>query len=195
MRRTSWLLGVGLLAFTVACAGDADDASPSGADGTAPAAFTPGLATAVTTEDAGRTAVVGTETFVSDRTLPAAALSAERLEDAGTATTDDGQAVPLARATSEDVRAWELVSPGDAGWVVWMPQVVLDVLEDAGPGATLTSVEAVDWPDACLGAAGDDEVCAQVITPGYRIIVEQGGETSEYHASRAGELRRTTTLG
>ncbi len=193
MRRTSWLLGVGLLAIMVACAGDADDASPSDRAGSATGAFTPGLATAVTTEDAGRTAVVGAETFVSDRTLPASALSAERLEDAGTATTGNGETVAMARATSEDVR--KLVSPGDAGWVVWRPQVVLDVLEDTAPGTALISVETVDWPDACLGAARDDEVCAQVITPGYRIIVEQGGETIEYHASRAGELRRTTTLG
>jgi hypothetical protein len=195
MRRTSWLLGVGLLAFAIACAGDADDASPSGRDGSATGAFTPGLATAVTTEDAGRTAVVGAETFVSDRTLPAAALSAERLEDAGAATADDGRAVPMARATSEEVQTWELVSPGDAGWVVWMPQVVLRVIEDAGPGAFLTSVEEVDWPDACLGAGGEDEVCAQVITPGYRIIVEQGGETVEYHAARGGDFRRVITLG
>jgi hypothetical protein len=139
--------------------------------------------------------LLGAETFVPNRTLPASALSAERLEDAGAATAAAGETIPMAYASSEEVARWELVSPGEAGWVVWRPQVVLDVLEDAGPGAALTSVEAVDWPDACLGAARDDEVCAQVITPGYRIIVEQGGETSEYHASRAGELRRTTTLG
>jgi hypothetical protein len=72
---------------------------------------------------------------------------------------------------------------------------VLRVLEDAGPGAFLTSVEEVDWPDACLGAGGEDEVCAQVITPGYRIIVEQGGETVEYHAARGGDFRRVITLG
>ena len=28
-----------------------------------------------------------------------------------------------------------------------------------------------DWPDACLGLPGPDEVCAQVITPGYQVMV------------------------
>jgi len=178
----------------VACGGDGgnDASAPDGPPG---GRFTPGLATAVTTEDAGRTAILGVETFVSDRTLPAGALSAERLEDAGVASTDEGQTIPMARAASEDVATWELVSPGDAGWVVWRPQVVLDVLADAGAGATLTSVEVVDWPDRCLGAPREDEVCAQVITPGYRIVLEQGGETAEYRAARGGDFRRAITLG
>jgi hypothetical protein len=179
-------------ATVVACA---DDGGNGAGGGEGDGAFTPALVTAVTTEDAGGTAVLGSETYVSDRTLPAAALSAERLEDAGTATAEDGETVPMARATSDDVAPWELVSPGDAGWVVWRPQVVLDVLADAGAGAALISVEAVEWPDACLSAAREDEVCAEVVTPGYRIIVEQGGETIEYHAARAGAFRRAITLG
>jgi hypothetical protein len=147
------------------------------------------LATAVTTAEAGRTAMLAGEAFVSVRTLPAGALSAERLEDAGTAESSEGP-VPMARAASTDVAAWEVVSADDAGWLVWRPKVVLDALEDAGAGATLARVEAVDWPDACLGAARPGEVCATVITPGYLVVVTRGGESIEYHASRAGGFRR-----
>lgn len=35
----------------------------------------------------------------------------------------------------------------------------------------ITSVEAADWPDACLGLAGPDEICAQMITPGWALTI------------------------
>jgi hypothetical protein len=44
------------------------------------------------------------------------------------------------------------------------------------------SSEPEDWPDACLGAARPGTVCAQVITPGFRIILEHEDQSYEYHA-------------
>lgn len=35
----------------------------------------------------------------------------------------------------------------------------------------LDSVISVEWPDACLGVEQADQVCAQVITPGYTVIL------------------------
>jgi len=61
----------------------------------------------------------------------------------------------------------------------------LNVTEDA---IAVASAERVDWPDACLGISQPDVACAEVITPGYRIILEANGGTYEYHtdgASRA----------
>ena len=175
------------LAFVVAgCGGDGYDGASNGG---APAP-TSSLATAVTTAGAGESAVLAGETFVSVRTLPPDALSADRLEDAGTATREGDGTTPMARAASPDVAAWEVVSPAADGWLVWRPKVVLDVLADAGPGARIVSVDAVDWPDACLGAAGPDEACAEVITPGYLVVLDRSGESIEYHASRAGRYRR-----
>jgi hypothetical protein len=49
---------------------------------------------------------------------------------------------------------------------------------------TIVSAEAVEWPDACLGVAEPGQMCAQVITPGYRIVVEVGGEQRTYHTDR-----------
>jgi hypothetical protein len=172
------------------CGGDDDAPGTPDVGGTPSMAMTPDLATAVTTASAGRTATLDAEIFVSDRTLPPAALSAERLEDAGTATTGEGATLAMARATSPDVAAWEVVSADSDGWLVWRPKVVLDVLEDAGPGATLVKIETVNWPDACIGIEEAGVACAQVITPGYLVEVAQGGETIEYHASRAGRFRR-----
>jgi hypothetical protein len=51
------------------------------------------------------------------------------------------------------------------------------------------SVEQVTWPDACLGVKVEGMVCAQVLTPGYRIILEVGGVKHEYHTSLRGTIR------
>ena len=45
----------------------------------------------------------------------------------------------------------------------------------------VVSVEAVDWPDACLGVSIPNVMCAQVITPGYRVSLTAGGQTYEVH--------------
>ena len=45
------------------------------------------------------------------------------------------------------------------------------------------SVESTDFPDAALGAPVEDEMSAQVITPGWRIRLNTQGETYEYRAN------------
>ncbi len=50
------------------------------------------------------------------------------------------------------------------------------------------SVEPVDFPDAALGAPLEDEMSAQVITPGWRIIFKAGETNYEYRAT-ARQLR------
>jgi hypothetical protein len=50
------------------------------------------------------------------------------------------------------------------------------------------SVESADFPDAALGAPIEDEMSAQVITPGWRIQLKANGKAYEYRAS-AGQLR------
>jgi hypothetical protein len=50
------------------------------------------------------------------------------------------------------------------------------------------SVEPADFPDAALGAPIEDEMSAQVITPGWRIPLKANGKTYEYRAS-ARQLR------
>jgi len=45
------------------------------------------------------------------------------------------------------------------------------------------SVESADFPDAALGAPVEDEMSAQVITPGWRIRLNTQGERYEYRAN------------
>ena len=44
----------------------------------------------------------------------------------------------------------------------------------------ITAAEAADWPDACLGLAKPDEMCAQMMTPGWAVMVTKGGQTWQY---------------
>lgn len=53
----------------------------------------------------------------------------------------------------------------------------------AATAITVRTVESVDWPDASLGCPQPGMMYAQVITPGYRIVLEAGGERYEYHGS------------
>ena len=50
----------------------------------------------------------------------------------------------------------------------------------------VVSVEAVQWPDTSLGCPQPDRMYAQVVTPGYRIVLEAGGKTYDYHSAGAG---------
>jgi hypothetical protein len=55
---------------------------------------------------------------------------------------------------------------------------------------TLVSVEHVDWRDACLGIQQPGVMCAQVITPGYKVILEANGQQYEYHTNESGSAVR-----
>ena len=47
----------------------------------------------------------------------------------------------------------------------------------------IKGVEAADWPDACLGISGPDELCAQVMTPGWAVTVTDGQQTWRYRTN------------
>jgi len=60
---------------------------------------------------------------------------------------------------------------------------------------SFVSAEAVDWPDACLGLAASDELCAQVITPGYQVILGTLDRHYEVHTDRSGRNIRIGQSG
>ena len=51
---------------------------------------------------------------------------------------------------------------------------------------TIKQVEDMEWPDACLGIANQGVTCAQVITPGYKVILEANGQTYEVRTDKTG---------
>ncbi len=48
----------------------------------------------------------------------------------------------------------------------------------------LVSTEVVDWPDSCLGVSTEGIVCSQVVTSGFRVILEANGKQVEYHTNQ-----------
>lgn len=59
---------------------------------------------------------------------------------------------------------------------------------------TLVSIEAVDWPDGCLGIQEEGVMCTQVITPGFQILVEANGREVEYRTNEDGTQIRPATV-
>jgi hypothetical protein len=56
---------------------------------------------------------------------------------------------------------------------------------------TILSVEAAEWPDACLGQPDPTELCAQMITPGFRVTLDANGTQVVYRTDDAGQnIRR-----
>ena len=55
-------------------------------------------------------------------------------------------------------------------------------------------IEHTDFPDASLGAPLEEEMSAQMITPGWRIRLKAGGDIYEYRAT-ARQLRLVNFKG
>lgn len=87
-----------------------------------------------------------------------------------------------ANAVEEMVKSMEII-PGSEKAVA---AAIADLIQQAGvaPEAiTLVSIEAQEWPDASLGCPQEDYMYAQVITPGYKVILEADGTQYNYHTN------------
>ncbi len=52
----------------------------------------------------------------------------------------------------------------------------------------LVEYEKIQWPDGCLGISEPDVMCTQAIVPGYRVILEKGGETYSFRTDESGQM-------
>jgi hypothetical protein len=50
------------------------------------------------------------------------------------------------------------------------------------------NVVSVQWPDSCLGAPQPGQMCLQVVTPGYRILLGNGVRLFEAHTNLDGTV-------
>src|SRR5262249_25465504 len=55
---------------------------------------------------------------------------------------------------------------------------------------SIISAAPVEWTDGCLGLGRADEACAQMITPGYKVILEAQGKQYELRTDATGESIR-----
>ena len=69
-------------------------------------------------------------------------------------------------------------------------QFTADELGVDAASITVLSVDAVDWNNSCLGAAAPGEMCLEVITPGYRVLLDVEGKEVAVHTNRDGSYMR-----
>lgn len=50
----------------------------------------------------------------------------------------------------------------------------------------IASVQPVTWPDASIGCPQPGMAYAQLLVPGWRVVLEAGGRRWDYHAARGG---------
>jgi hypothetical protein len=73
--------------------------------------------------------------------------------------------------------------PAEATEVTLVKQDLAQRLDIAVDQIRVVSVRDVDWPDTSLGCPKPDMSYAEVITPGFEIILEAGGQEYAYHTS------------
>lgn len=99
-------------------------------------------------------------------------------------TNSNGSAVRVVEATISKGG----VEPGGASSAAVTAAVTLLAQQLGVPASqvTVVSAEAVEWPNGCLGVLMPGRMCTQVITPGYRVVLESGGKQYEFHTDGAG---------
>jgi hypothetical protein len=60
---------------------------------------------------------------------------------------------------------------------------------------SLISAVIFEWPDSCLGIQQTNIACAEMVTPGYLIVLEAQGRQYEYHTDAGGNQVIPATLG
>jgi hypothetical protein len=69
-------------------------------------------------------------------------------------------------------------------------QVLADELSIAVNDIKVIEYEEVQWRNSCLGVEVKDQMCLEVITPGYKIILEVEGTQYEAHTDQDGNAVR-----
>ena len=59
----------------------------------------------------------------------------------------------------------------------------------------IVAYERREWPDACLGLAREGEMCAQVITPGWRVVLSVQGKQYVFRTDEDGQVVRPEDPG
>jgi len=96
----------------------------------------------------------------------------------------------LTRVLGEPITEHETMSPSEN-----LPEAVQAAVQKLSDTAKLAvdqieivSYERVEWRDGCLELSKPGQMCAQVITPGYRVTLTDGEKTYRVHTDESGRL-------
>jgi hypothetical protein len=51
----------------------------------------------------------------------------------------------------------------------------------------VVAFSAVEWPDGCMGVHIPGVMCAMIVTPGYKVLLQVGSKVYELHSNRTGQ--------
>lgn len=82
-----------------------------------------------------------------------------------------------------------LCPPESEGLPPFILEKIRELFEDYPPEEVkIVLVEQVTWPDTSLGCPEPGKFYAQVLVPGYRVVVEVGGRKFEVHTDLRGRV-------
>ena len=103
-------------------------------------------------------------------------------------TDETGQQVRVAGADASGTGATDAITASAAA-------VLADKLGLTPDEITVLSAEPAEFSDACLGLGGPEEMCAQVITPGWIVMLSAGGQEYEAHTDETAVNVRVAEAG
>jgi len=110
----------------------------------------------------------------------------------GTAAIPTGTpAAPAAAVVTPTPGQKAVIDPAVQKRVVGAAQSLLAKKLKVKPGQiTLVSIEPASWSDACLGLPGPGEMCAEMITDGYKVVLAVNGQNYTIRTDQAGRIVR-----
>jgi len=100
---------------------------------------------------------------------------------------EDRSPLPQPTSTPAPDEGSAVVPAQAAGAVTWAQADLAQRLGIATGQIAVVSVEAVQWRDSSLGCPQPGRMYAQVITPGYRIVLRVVDELYEYHSAEGSD--------
>lgn len=67
---------------------------------------------------------------------------------------------------------------------------IIETMGVAAESIQIKNVEKMDWPNSCLGLPNGDEVCAEVVTPGWLLTFNIDGKEYRYRVDQTGKVIR-----
>jgi hypothetical protein len=89
-----------------------------------------------------------------------------------------------------EVETPAMATPVDAAVIEPIVAAIARELNIAIGEVSVISVTPQVWPDSSLGCPQPDTLYAQVLTPGYRVMVDVSGEQLEFHTDERGTVVR-----
>lgn len=90
------------------------------------------------------------------------------------------------RASAQPAQIVTLPVPADEDVTETMRTLLGKQLRIDPSTIEVVSSEKVEWPDPCLGVNLPNELCAQVITPGYKVTLTVNGAEYRFHTDESG---------